>query len=140
MNVFGRLGIAVALVIGPAGPAAVQAGDLDSLFESLRVSARADLGDFKVDLSATFGVPEKRVEGLFRLLPDAADVYMVLRIGELSGQPLDRVTREYQTHKGQGWGVIAKNLGIKPGSAEFHALKQNKMAAGKGHRGGKKKG
>jgi hypothetical protein len=28
------------------------------------------------------------------------------------------------TKKGQGWGVIAKSLGIKPGSPEFHALKR----------------
>jgi hypothetical protein len=34
------------------------------------------------------------------------------------------VMATYESHKGKGWGVIAKELGIKPGSAEFHALKR----------------
>ena len=31
--------------------------------------------------------------------------------------------RERERNRGQGWGVIAQRMGIKPGSAEFHALK-----------------
>jgi hypothetical protein len=53
-----------------------------------------------------------------------ADAYMVLRLGEMSGQPTDRVTERYRSSKGQGWGNLAKSLGIKPGSKEFHALKR----------------
>jgi len=30
----------------------------------------------------------------------------------------------YRADKGKGWGVLAKSLGIKPGSKEFHALKR----------------
>jgi hypothetical protein len=54
--------------------------------------------------------------------------------------------KEYQVHKGKGWGVIAKNLGIKPGSKEFHALKKGDLGGddvdvgkGKGKRKGKGK-
>ena len=43
-------------------------------------------------------------------------------------QPV-RVVTEFREHAGQGWGVIAKNLGIKPGSAEFHALKNGRLPA-----------
>ncbi|HEX9934232.1 MAG TPA: hypothetical protein VGB38_03460, partial [bacterium] len=39
-------------------------------------------------------------------------------------QPAERVMDEYKSGKGKGWGVIAKSLGIKPGSDEFHALKR----------------
>jgi hypothetical protein len=50
------------------------------------------------------------------------------------------VLREYKSSKGKGWGVIAKSLGIKPGSKEFHELKrsqdlyngQNSKGKGKG--------
>ena len=38
--------------------------------------------------------------------------------------------RIYERDHGQGWGVIAQRLGIKPGSAAFHALKGG---VGKGH-------
>jgi hypothetical protein len=33
------------------------------------------------------------------------------------------VIEQYRSSKGKGWGVLAKSLGIKPGSKEFHALK-----------------
>ena len=50
-----------------------------------------------------------------------SDAYMVLRLAEMAKLPSARVMSEYKP--GKGWGVVAKNLGIKPGSPEFHALK-----------------
>ncbi len=108
-------------------PAAATAGGLDGFLDSLEVRASADLGSFKADLSLTFGVSEGKVDGLFEVMSKPSDVYMCLRIGEVANQPIDRVIEEHKRHKGQGWGVIAKNLGIKPGSAEFHALKSERL-------------
>jgi hypothetical protein len=34
------------------------------------------------------------------------------------------VVDQWQQDHGQGWGVLAKRLGIKPGSPEFHRLKK----------------
>jgi len=118
-------------------PAPAAAGGLDSFIGEVNIHAGADLGAFKADLRATFGVSNKEVDGLFEVMVSAADVYMTLRIGQVSRQPIDRVVTEYRRHKGQGWGVIAKNLGIKPGSAEFHALKAGKMGERVGHGKGK---
>ena len=42
-------------------------------------------------------------------------------------QPMDVVLREYRAHKGQGWGVLAKSLGIKPGSEAFPGLKRGDL-------------
>jgi hypothetical protein len=106
------------------------AADLDSFMGEINLTARADLGIFKAELSATFGVAEPKIDGLFRIASDPADVYMILRIGEVAKQPVDRVVEEYKSHGGQGWGVIAKNLGIKPGSPEFHSLKQGRLSSG----------
>ena len=39
----------------------------------------------------------------------------------------------------KGWGVIAKNLGIKPGSEEFHALKTGRLYSRSGGASSKKK-
>lgn len=124
------------------------AGGLDSFLEELDVRATADLGSYKADLSLTYDISEKKLEGLFEVTAKASDVYMCLRIGELARQPVDRVVEEYRKSGGQGWGVIAKNLGIKPGSDEFHALKagrlpgQGEMASTskKGNSGNKGKG
>ena len=72
----------------------------------------------------------------------------------MTGLHFDQVFKIYNANKGKGWGVIAKELGIKPGSPEFHALKQGnfvffgidgkkmstKEGKGKGQGKGKAKG
>jgi hypothetical protein len=52
-----------------------------------------------------------------------ADVYMIGELAQLSGRPFGYVAERFDANRGRGWGVIAKDLGIKPGSAQFHALK-----------------
>ena len=49
---------------------------------------------------------------------------MVLRMGEMSGYSTDYALNKYKANQGKGWGNVAKSMGIKPGSSEFHALKQ----------------
>ncbi len=117
-------------------PATVLAGELESFIGSLNVEARADLPGFKTQVSAQFGVPVPKVDVLMRSLPSPGDVYMCLRIGQVANISTDVVLREYKTNKGKGWGVIAKNLGIKPGSKEFHELKKGGFEA-KGKEKGK---
>jgi hypothetical protein len=133
------LSLAVLLIQPVAG---FCGGDLDSFVGSLNVQARADLPGFKVKLSAQFGVPVAQVDTVFAAVQTPADAYMVLKVGEVARQPQEVVLREYQANKGKGWGVIAKNLGIKPGSPEFHELKKGVDGGGpgKGHGKGKGKG
>jgi hypothetical protein len=119
-------------------PVPAVAGGLDSFLGEINVTASADLGAFKADLSLTFGTSDSEISGLFRVMSDPADVYMCLRIGELADQPIDKVVAEHKQHKGQGWGVIAKNLGIKPGSADFHALKAGRLSSQGGGTSAKK--
>ena len=45
---------------------------------------------------------------------------------------IDSVIAAHQEHEGQGWGVIAQSLGIKPGSEEFHALKAGRLSSQSG--------
>jgi len=107
------------------------AGELDSLIHSLNVQADADLGDFKTRLSAHFGVPGPEINVLISNVDTPADAYMCLRVGQIANQPTEIVVREYKANRGKGWGVIAKNLGIKPGSKEFHELKSGDFTGGK---------
>ncbi len=118
-------------------PVSTMAGGLESFLKEIDVKASADLGFFKADLSVTFGVSEPKIDGLFELMASPGDVYMALRIGEVANQPVERVVAELEKNKGQGWGVIAKNLGIQPGSKEFHALKKSRLSS---HSGGKSSG
>jgi len=98
--------------------------DLDVFVSNLNVQAQADLGAFKVRLSTQFGVPAARVDAVMASVKTPGDAYMCFRVGQVASKPIEVVTKEYQSNKGKGWGVIAKNLGIKPGSKEFHELKK----------------
>jgi len=118
--------------------------DLDDFIKHLNVEAQADLGAFKVRLSTQFGVPVPKVEAIMASVGTPGDAYMCFRVGQVASQPVEVVTKEYQANKGKGWGVIAKNLGIKPGSNEFHALKKGDLSGddadvGKGKGKGKGK-
>lgn len=124
---------------------AFAASDLDNFIKSLNVQAQADLGAFKVRLSSQFGVPVPRVDAIMASVKTPGDAYMCFRVGQVASRPVEVVMKEYQTHKGKGWGVIAKKLGIKPGSKEFHALKKGDFngddaTPGKGKGKGKSKG
>ena len=52
------------------------------------------------------------------------DVYYACSIARIIGRPCDYVADYWEENRGQGWGVVAQRLGIKPGSPEFHRLKQ----------------
>jgi hypothetical protein len=115
--------------------------DLDSFIKNLNVEAQADLGAFKIRVSTQFGVPVPKVEAVIASVGPPGDAYMCFRVGQVASKPVEVVTKEYQAHKKKGWGVIAKNLGIKPGSKEFHALKEGNVSGDSGSPGkGKGKG
>ena len=52
------------------------------------------------------------------------DVYYACSIANVLGLPCRNVVDEWDRDHGQGWGVVAQRMGIKPGSAEFHRLKK----------------
>lgn len=52
------------------------------------------------------------------------DVYYACSIAQTIGRPCRYVVDEWDRNHGKGWGVVAKELGIKPGSPEFHRLKR----------------
>jgi hypothetical protein len=118
--------------------------DLDVFISNLNVQAQADLGSFRVRLSTQFGVPAARVEAVMGSVKTPGDAYLCFRVGQVASKPVEVVVKEYQGNKEKGWGAIAKNLGIKPGSKEFHALKKGNFggddsAASKGKGKGKGK-
>ncbi len=99
------------------------AGDFDWL-RGLSIEAEADPSGFKATLAVRFDLGDVQVKAVLSNVKEPADAYMVLRLRELSRQPTDYVIAKYRSHRGKGWGALAKSLGIKPGSREFHALKR----------------
>lgn len=56
------------------------------------------------------------------------DVYYACAMAHALGMPCIDVVHHYDRNPGQGWGALAKRLGIKPGSDAFHALKRGQVA------------
>jgi hypothetical protein len=52
------------------------------------------------------------------------DVYFACALARQIGRPCRYVVDIWERDHGQGWGAIAKRMGIKPGSPEFHRLKR----------------
>lgn len=116
-----------------------QATDFDFLLDIDR-RARINVSSYQNELSMAFGLPVPQISGLLSSVASPSDAYMILRIGQLCGRPVPQVVDVYKRHRNRGWGAIAKEMGIKPGSPEFHALKNDNYLSGYDDRGKKGKG
>ena len=115
--------------------AAAEAKDFGWL-EDLNIQAQADASGFQARLATRFQIGQTRVNLVLGGVDKPADAYMVFRLGEIARKPPEEVMKVYK--EGKGWGALAKSLGIKPGSREFHALKKGHDLDRKS--GGKDKG
>ena len=114
----------------------VNAGDFGWL-DNMNVKAEADKSGFRYRLSTRFKVGDADIKTVLSNVDRPSDAYMIFRLGEMSHRPYREVIKAYKSNRGKGWGVIAKNMGIKPGSSEFHALKRGHDldSRGKDHKG-----
>ena len=106
------------------------AGDFDWT-KDFNIRAEAGPDGFKAQLSTRFKIGNAQVEIVLGNVDSPADAYLVFRLGEMSSKSVDYVLNKYKTEKNKGWGVLAKSLGIKPGSKEFKALKAGSDLYGK---------
>ncbi len=110
------------LFISSATAAGVAAEDF-AWTKDFNIKAEADPSGFKAQLAARFKIGDAEINLVLSNVGKPADAYILLRLGEMSSKPIDYVIKKYKANKGKGWGVLARSLGIKPGSKEFHALK-----------------
>ena len=121
MKVFKMLFV-VSMALLLVSSAAV-AGDFDWI-RDFNIKAEADPSGFRARLATRFKIGDAQIKIVLNNVEKPADAYMVLRLGEMSKQPTENVIKKYKSGKGKGWGALAKSLGIKPGSKDFHALKR----------------
>lgn len=127
--------LAVMLVSGIALGQDYRSGDteLDASLKIVNTDGNKDLPTFKLNLTKTFNVSMPKVESAFKVGMTPGDAFMAFQISNISKRPIEDVIKVYKTSKSKGWGAMAKELGIKPGSAEFHALKGKVKEKGKGN-------
>ncbi|MBN2789127.1 MAG: hypothetical protein JXR69_02945 [Candidatus Delongbacteria bacterium] len=98
--------------------------ELDVSLSEFNVEAKLNIKNFNREMITNYDVTEKKLEMLkvdYRMQP--ADVYMALEVSKASGKPMRDVLLQYKENGWNGWGFIAKKMGVKPGSKEFKGMK-----------------
>lgn len=103
--------------------------------QNLDIRAEVDPSGFRSSLSTRFNIGDAQVSAVLSNVEKPADAYMVFRLGEMSSRSTDYVMQKYKSEKSKGWGALAKSLGVKPGSKEFHALKRGSDIDAVNHKG-----
>lgn len=96
--------------------------EMDGFLKDISTKAKENINNFVSDAVTTFNIAKDKVESLIKIM-DPADVFMTLQTAQIVNKPVEDVKTAYLKNKDKGWGEIAKEMGIKPGSKEFHALK-----------------
>ena len=100
--------------------------ELDVDLGKINANAKLDFGAFKTNMELSYNISDKKIDHLsISVKMEPAEIYLSLELSKLSGKSIDQVVEIYEVNKDKGWGFIAKELGIKPGSPEFHSLKEN---------------
>lgn len=100
---------------------------IDAQLGDVNVFARGNLDGYVDEVVVSTGAPRYYVQ---EMVVDRgwapSDVYYACLIARQLGRPCAYVVDAYEREmrgRGRGWGALAQELGIRPGSAEFHALK-----------------
>lgn len=119
--------LALAICLGANAQLKFNTGnaDFDKELVTTNDLAKKNLENFKNDLLNQYKVPLSQINDILKRVSEPAEVQLVLEMNRITKQPVDRVLRSYDANKSKGWGAIAKDLGIKPGSKEFHEMKAN---------------
>lgn len=129
----------IALSMAPLSMAQLSFNTGDATLEAelnlLNDDAKKDLSTFKSNMATTLDVTKEKIQSLLDKAMEPAEIILSGRIADISGNSLDDVVKSYEANKDKGWGYIAKEMGIKPGSPEFHALKGKSKGGNKGGNG-----
>ncbi|MDD8031010.1 MAG: hypothetical protein PHQ25_03320 [Acidobacteriota bacterium] len=96
----------------------------DSYLKRINEEAKSDPEGFIRRLSARHNLPEQEIrEAKEKHGLDFGETYMATVLARRTNRKVVEIAAEYQQNKGQGWGVMAQRMGIKPGSPAFKQMK-----------------
>lgn len=97
---------------------------LEVSLNDIQVKAKADLPTFQAEVQLDFGIkPADQVKLITENGITPAELYLACQLGKQSKKGHAAVLADFKKNKGKGWGFVAMNLGVKPGSAAFKAMK-----------------
>lgn len=101
--------------------------EVDLYLNDVNAYAKANYDFFRKDLSLKFGISTRDVDRyVYKENVRPADLYYACAVSSITGRKVGDVIILYKDKK--GWGAVAKELGIKPGSKEFHRLKSKSIS------------
>jgi len=116
------------LAISAAGAQIITFGFNDSGLEKdlhrINLITKFNMSEFSSKVAKAWGTSEQNVLLGFKNGLNAYEVYLVIALARLSGRQPIAVISMYTRDRNKGWGVLARNLGIKPGSKQFKRLKE----------------
>lgn len=119
--------------------------EIDGILTDIHNKAIKDISGFTSNVVSTFSLVNSKVEDALKILAPG-DVFMAAQMAISIKKPFEEVVKTYSANRSKGWGAMAKEMGIKPGSPEFHAMKKslqskgNSGNKGNGNSGGKGNG
>ncbi len=97
---------------------------MDMQLTEMNVYTRGSTDAFIFDVVSNFGAPHSLVsEYVLERRWAPGDIYFACALAYQLRVPCINILREYDKNNGKGWAVIARRMGIKPGSPEFQVLK-----------------
>ncbi len=128
-------GLGLAALAAPAAAQTigynVRTGDVwvDNRLGEIDQYGRQYRDPFIGEMTGHYGAPRSLVMDLLDRRGWApADVWYACAIAQAVRMPCIDVVNRYDRNPGQGWGALAQQLGIKPGSPAFHALKRGTVS------------
>lgn len=80
-------------------------------------------------VASEYQVQREKVSELFRLYEfTAADVLMTLSIADVTGQPVNNISRAYYENKKQGWKFVLQQLDINKYTKEYKQIMKDAEA------------
>jgi len=119
-----RLILTLTLILLTAGFAQAT---VDVYVSDLNIYASKKFNNFKAELSARYGISASRFDVMLKKVDSPGDLAVALWIGYKSQQSIGDVIKKNRLYRGKGWGVVAKEMGIKPGSPAFKDLKDGQI-------------
>ena len=100
--------------------------ELDAALHQMNTNVKNHINKYVSSLANEYQVPDIKIRDLIKLHKfTPADCFMTVAIADVTGQPVDMVSRAYLEHKAEGWGYITEQLRMGLGTDEFEQLKSD---------------
>lgn len=100
--------------------------DLDNCISVINTNATNNYESYKKEMSVQFGISASIIDQYVKQEKvSPGDLYYGCSLSKETNKSISDVMSSYKKNK--GWGKAAKDLGIKPGSEQFHNFKANTL-------------